>query len=245
MPRRWILFLYALACYGLAMCTLVYAMGFVAGVAVPRSIDAPAADDLGMALAIDAGLLLVFAVQHSVMARASFKGWLARRLPAAAERSTYVLASALALAAIFALWRPLGGSLWRVADPVVARGLVALGAAGWLLALVSTFMIDHFELFGVRQAWNRLRERAEVPSAFRTPGPYRLVRHPLYAGFLIAFWSTPAMTIAHALFAAGMTAYVLVAIRLEERDLIAQFGDAYRRYRLRVPMLLPSPRRLK
>jgi len=238
-PKRSIVFLYGIAAYGVAMCALVYAMGFVANVYVPRSIDSPAAHDWTTALAVDAALLLAFAVQHSVMARAGFKAWLTRWIPEAAERSTFVLASALALIVMFALWQPLGGSLWRVDDPRLARLLVGVSASGWVLVLLSTFMIDHFDLFGLRQVWNYLRGNERAPVAFRTPGAYRLVRHPLYAGFLIAFWATPAMTVAHALFAVATTGYILVAIQLEERDLVTHFGDTYRSYRARVPMLLP------
>ena len=239
MPKRSIVFMYGIASYGVAMCALVYAMGFVANVYVPRSIDSPAAHDLTTALVVDAALLLAFAVQHSVMARVRFKAWLTRWIPGAAERSTFVLASAFALIAMFAFWQPLGGLLWRVVDPRLAWLLIGVSACGWLLVLLSTFMIDHFDLFGLRQVWNYLRGNERTTGTFRTPGAYRLIRHPLYAGFLIAFWATPAMTVAHTLFAVATTGYILVAIQLEERDLIANFGDTYRRYRTSVPMLLP------
>jgi protein-S-isoprenylcysteine O-methyltransferase Ste14 len=174
-----------------------------------------------------------------VMARQGFKRWFTRLVPEPAERSTYVLASSLALIALFALWRPLGGVVWAVGDHAAAALLYALCAFGWLLVLVSTFLIDHFDLFGLRQVWTYLISTPYRPAGFRTPGPYRLVRHPLYVGWLFAFWFTPVMTIGHLFFAIITTAYILFAIRLEERDLIASLGVEYRAYRERVPMLIP------
>jgi protein-S-isoprenylcysteine O-methyltransferase Ste14 len=242
MLKRSIVFLYGLGCYAVFFGTYLYAIGFVANLLVPRSIDAPRAGDFVSSLVVDLGLLLGFALQHSVMARQGFKRWLTRVIPEPAERSTYVLASSLALIALFAFWRPLGGTVWSVEDPVAAAVLYGLCAFGWLLVLVSTFLINHFDLFGLRQVWMYLISAAYQPIGFRTPGPYRLVRHPLYVGWLFAFWSTPTMTAAHLLFAVVTTAYILVAIRLEERDLIASLGDAYREYRERVPMLIPFTR---
>ena len=239
MLKRYAVFVYGLACYAVFLGTYLYAIGFVANIVVPHSIDAPAAGDIATSLLVDLALLLAFAVQHSVMARRGFKQWLTRFIPEAAERSTYVLASSVALIALFALWRPLGGTVWSVDEPSLAMALNILCAGGWLLVLVATFLINHFDLFGLRQVWLHLMETPYRPVAFRTPGPYRIVRHPLYVGWLVAFWATPTMTAAHLLFAVVTTAYILFAIRLEERDLVANLGKAYREYRKRVPMLIP------
>jgi methanethiol S-methyltransferase len=238
MQNRSIVFLYGLVCYVLFFGTFLYAIGFVGNLFVPRSIDAPPAGDFVSSLVIDLALLTVFAVQHSLMARPIFKRWLTRFIPEPAERSTYVLASSLALMFLFAFWQPLGGTIWSVEGPA-AIVLYALCAFGWGLVLVSTFLINHFDLFGLRQVWLYLKGVEYQPIGFRTPGPYRLVRHPLYVGWLFAFWATPTMTAAHLLFAVMTTAYILIAIRLEERDLVDSLGDAYREYRERVPMLIP------
>lgn len=242
MVKRSIVFLYGLVCYAVFLGTFLYAIGFVANLFVPRSIDSPPAGDFVGSLTVDLVLLLIFAVQHSVMARKGFKSWLTQFIPQPAERSTYVLAASLALIALFAHWRPLGGTVWSVEQPVAAAALNGLCVFGWLLVLVATFLINHFDLFGLRQVWLYLTSTAYRPISFRTPGPYRLVRHPLYVGFLFAFWSTPTMTAAHLLFAVATTGYILFAIQLEERDLIASLGDAYRDYRRRVPMLIPFTR---
>ena len=242
MFKRFMIFLYGLICYAVFFATYLYAIGFVANVFVPRSIDAPVTDDFAASVIIDFALLLAFAVQHSVMARRGFKRWFTRFVPEPAERSTYVLASSLALIALFAFWRPLGGVIWSFHEPPLVVALYCLCAFGWLLVLVSTFLINHFDLFGLRQAWMYLTARDYRPVAFRTPGPYRLVRHPLYVGWLFAFWAAPTMTAAHLLFAITTTIYILLAIRLEERDLIANLGNAYREYRERVPMLVPFTR---
>jgi methanethiol S-methyltransferase len=239
MFKRSIVFLYGLACYAVFFGTYLYAIGFVANLFVPRSIDGPRVGDFASSLVVDLALLLGFALQHSVMARQGFKRWLTHFIPQPAERSTYVLASSLALIALFAFWRPLGGTVWTVEAPVLATVLYGLCAFGWLLVLVSTFLINHFDLFGLRQVWLHLTSSPYSPLEFRTPGPYRLVRHPLYVGWLFAFWSTPTMTAAHLLFAVVTTGYILFAIQLEERDLVASLGDAYRDYRQRVPMLIP------
>ncbi len=242
MLKRSIVFVYGLACYAVFFATYLYAIGFVANVFVPRSIDSPRSGSWMTSLIVDLALLLVFALQHSVMARSGFKQWLTRVIPEPAERSTYVLASSLALIALFVFWRPLGGTVWSVEDPTAAVVLNVLCAFGWLLVLVATFLINHFDLFGLRQVWCYLVGRPYRPLSFRTPGPYRLVRHPLYVGWLFAFWATPVMTVTHLLFAVATTGYILVAIQLEERDLIANLGDAYRDYRHRVPMLIPFTR---
>jgi protein-S-isoprenylcysteine O-methyltransferase Ste14 len=184
-------------------------------------------------------LLTIFAIQHSVMARPAFKRWWTRFIPEVAERSTYVLAASLALILLYAYWRPLGGIVWNVDGPVSAAMLYGLCAFGFLLVLVSTFLINHFDLFGLRQVWLYFIGKPYRPIGFRTPGPYRMIRHPLYAGFLFAFWATPVMSIAHLVFAIATTVYILVAIQLEEHDLVASLGEAYRDYRKHVPMLIP------
>jgi protein-S-isoprenylcysteine O-methyltransferase Ste14 len=241
MLKRSLVFLYGVVAYALSFATLLYAVGFVANLFVPRSIDGRGAGAVVASVAVDLGLLLVFAVQHSGMARTPFKRWITRFIPEATERSTYVLASSLALILLFAQWRPLDGTVWSV-DGAAATALDVLCGFGWLLVLASTFFIDHFDLFGLRQVWLHLTSTRYQPIGFRTPGPYRLVRHPLYVGFLFAFWSTPHMTAPHLLFAAGTTLYILIAIRLEERDLVAALGEAYTEYRRRVPMLIPLTR---
>ena len=239
---RVIAFAYGVVAYAVFFVTFLYAVGFVGNVGVPKSLDSARIGPLGTAVMIDLALLALFAVQHSVMARPAFKRMWTRIVPEPVERSTYVLASSAALILLFVLWRPLGGVVWDVQNPI-GRGLLHAGFAfGWLLVLASTFLINHFDLFGLRQVWLHLRGRPYQPLPFRTPGPYRLVRHPLYVGWLFAFWSTPTMTATHLLFAAMTTAYILVAIRFEERDLVAAHPE-YASYRARVPMLVPVPRR--
>jgi len=241
MLKRLLVSLYGLGCYVVFFGTFLYAIGFVTNSFVPRSMDSSPVGDLPGSVVIDLSLLLGFALQHSVMARQPFKRWLTRFIPEAAERSTYVLASSAALIALFAFWQPLGGIVWSV-DGVAAVALYSLCAFGWLLVLVSTFLINHFDLFGLRQVWLYLRSSEYRPVGFRTPGPYRLVRHPLYVGWLFAFWATPIMTATHLVFAVVTTVYILVAIGFEERDLTASLGHEYREYRRRVPMLVPSIR---
>ncbi len=243
MLKRSVIFLYGILCYVVFFVTFLYAIGFVSGFLVPRSLDSPASGTRGASLLIDVGLLALFAVQHSGMARTPFKRWLTRYLPDAAERSTYVLAASAALIVLFVFWRPLGGLIWQVQGAAWRAILYALAAFGWLTVLAVTFLIDHFDLFGLRQVWLNLRRRPYQPIGFRSPGPYRLVRHPLYVGFLFAFWATPRMTAAHLLFALATTGYILIAIPLEERDLIRVLGEEYRAYRARVPVLAPFSRR--
>jgi protein-S-isoprenylcysteine O-methyltransferase Ste14 len=232
-------FVYGVLSYVLFLATFLYAVGFVGGFGVPRSLDSTATGPLGVALAVDLLLLAAFALQHSVMARPAFKAWWTRTVPPPAERSTYVLASSLALLLLFWQWRPLGGVVWQVESAAAQVVLYALFAGGWLTVLISTFLINHFDLFGLRQVWLYLRGEPYRPLAFGTPGPYRYVRHPLYVGWLLAFWSTPTMTAAHLLFAVMTTAYILIAIQLEERDLVAAHGERYAEYRRSVPMLIP------
>jgi protein-S-isoprenylcysteine O-methyltransferase Ste14 len=238
--KRLLMFVYGVACYAVFFATFLYAVGFIGGFLVPRSIDSPANGPLGQSIAIDLGLLSLFALQHSGMARPAFKRWLTRCLSPTIERSTYVLLSSVALIVLFVFWQPLGGVVWDVTDPFGRAVLYALFAFGWLLVLVATFLINHFDLFGLRQVWLALIGKPYVPIGFRTPGPYRLVRHPLYVGWFFAFWATPLMTTAHLLFAIVTTAYILVAIRWEERDLVDSLGDEYREYRRRVPMIIPG-----
>jgi protein-S-isoprenylcysteine O-methyltransferase Ste14 len=240
MLQRTSIFFYGLASYVVFLATFLYMVGFVGNFAVPRSIDAEPIAPFGMSLAIDVLLLGLFAVQHSVMARPAFKRWFTRFIPEAAERSTYVLAASLALIALFAGWHPLGGIVWKVESPLAAGALHLACAFGWTLVLVSTFLINHFDLFGLRQVYLHLVDETYWPLEFRTPAVYRFVRHPLYLGFIIALWSTPTMGVAHLVFALGSTLYILVGIQLEESDLVDHLGHAYREYRERVPMLIPS-----
>ncbi|HLK12728.1 MAG TPA: isoprenylcysteine carboxylmethyltransferase family protein [Candidatus Binatia bacterium] len=237
-----IAFAYGLVAYVVFFGTFLYAAGFIGDVIVPKSLDGTPVGPLGTSLVIDLGLLALFAVQHSVMARPAFKRVWTQIVPEPVERSTYVLASSLALILLFWLWRPLGGVVWEVEHPVGRALLYGGFAFGLLLVLVTTFLIDHFDLFGLRQVWLHLRGRPYRPLTFGTPGPYRIVRHPLYVGWLFAFWSTPTMTVTHLLFAAVTSAYILVAIRFEERDLVAAHPE-YASYRTRVPMLIPGSRR--
>jgi protein-S-isoprenylcysteine O-methyltransferase Ste14 len=232
---------YGLVSYAIFFLTFLYAIGFLGNFAVPTSLDSAATDAWPMALAIDLGLLTLFAVQHSVMARPAFKRVVNRFLPEGTERSTYVLASSLALILLFWQWRPLGGVVWDVQHPAGRALLYGGFAFGWLLVLITTFVINHFDLFGLRQAWRAFRGQPQAGLRFVTPMLYRIVRHPLYVGWLFAFWSTPTMTVTHLLFAAVTTAYILVAIQLEERDLMSAHPE-YAGYRRQVPMLVPGLR---
>jgi protein-S-isoprenylcysteine O-methyltransferase Ste14 len=243
MAKRVIVLAYGVLCYVVFLATFLYAIGFIGGFATPTTLDGPARGPFGTALAINAGLLALFAVQHSLMARPWFKAWWTRIVPVPAERSTYVLLSSLALILLFWLWRPMGGEVWSVTDPIGRAVLHALFAFGWLLVLVATFLINHFDLFGLRQVWLHFVGRPYTALHFATPGPYRLVRHPLYVGWFFAFWMTPTMTLAHLVFAVATTAYILVAIQLEERDLVTFHGPDYEAYRQRVPMIVPRLRR--
>jgi len=236
--KRLLMLLYGVACYAIFFATFLYAIGFVGGIVVPKSIDSAPLSGLGTAVAVDLLLLAVFALQHSVMARPGFKRLWTRVVPEAAERSTYVLLSSLALILLFWQWQPMGLVVWHV-DNELGRELLYAGFLfGWGLVLVSTFLINHFDLFGLRQVWLYFRGRPYTALPFKTPGPYRLVRHPLYVGWFFAFWCAPTMTAAHLVFALMTTAYILIAIQLEERDLIAAHPE-YADYRRRVPMIVP------
>lgn len=236
---------YGVVCYVVFLATFLYAIAFVGGIGLPNALDGPAAGPWLVALGVDLALLGVFAVQHSVMARRWFKARWTRLVPEPLERSTFVLFASLALALLFWQWRPLGGSLWLVDDPGHRALLLTLFGLGWLLVFACTLLIDHLELFGLRQVWSHFVGRPHVAPRFVTPGPYRLVRHPLYLGFLVAFWATPHMTLSHLLFASATTAYILLAIQFEERDLLRSHGRLYAEYRQRVSMLLPLPRRAR
>ena len=236
---RIVTFIYGLVAYAFFLVTFLYAIGFVTGLVVPKTIDSGTVVPVAQALLVNLALLSLFAVQHSVMARPGFKRWWTNVIPHSAERPTYVLLATAALALLLWQWRPIPEIVWRVADPQLAAGFTGLSLVGWLIVLLSTFMISHFELFGLYQVIMNLLGRA-IPSAqFKTPYLYNFVRHPIYLGFIIAFWATPVMTVGHLLFAAVTTAYILVGIFLEERDLVETFGDEYRRYRARVSMLVP------
>lgn len=242
MLKRLLYFAYGLSAYLICLATLAYAAAFVGGFVVPRRLDGPLQGSLLEAVIVDCALLTLFALQHSVMARRWFKQWWTQIVPWTIERSTYVLCASLALLLLFWQWRPIGIPIWTVENDAARAALWSLFAAGWLTVLVVTFLINHFDLFGLRQVWLPLRGRPYTPVSFRTPLPYRFVRHPLYFGLLLAFWMTPTMTLAHLLFAVATTAYVVIAIQFEERDLIAEHGIAYSEYRRKVPMLLPALR---
>jgi methanethiol S-methyltransferase len=232
-------FVYGVFCYLIFFGTFLYAIGFLGNFIVPKSIDSGRTVPLGEALLINAGLLAVFAVQHSVMARPAFKRMWTRIVPQPAERSTYVLFSSVALIVLFRLWQPMGGVVWNIEQPVLRAVLYGLFALGFLLVLVSTFLINHFDLFGLRQVYLYLRGKEYTQLRFGTPILYRHVRHPLYLGWLFAFWATPTMTIAHLVFAIATTAYIFIAIQLEEKDLLDAYGNDYQRYRETVPMIVP------
>ena len=233
-----IAFCYGLAAYLVFFFTFLYAIGFVTGLGVPKTIDTGTIVPLSEALVVNVLLMSLFAVQHSVMARRQFKEWWTQFVPATVERSTYVLLASCALILLFWQWRPIPTVVWE-ADPKLAMTIIGVSLVGWLLVLASTFMINHFELFGVHQVVNNLSGRPVVAPHFKTPALYKLVRHPIYLGFSIAFWAAPVMTVGHLLFAAVTTAYIFVGIALEEHDLVKLFGDEYVRYRERVSMLIP------
>ena len=233
-------FAYGVICYVIFFVTFLYLIGFIGNIAVPRGIDSPPLVPLAQALLVNLGLILLFALQHSVMARPTFKRWWNRFVPKSVERSTYVLLSSVALAALMYFWQPVGGTVWHV-DNTILRGVIfSIFGAGVVIVLISTFLINHFDLFGLRQVYLRLKNREYTQLPFGTPGLYKIVRHPLYVGWLLTFWATPTMTVTHLVLAIGWTAYILIAIQLEERNLMAAHPE-YHEYRKRVPMLIPGP----
>jgi protein-S-isoprenylcysteine O-methyltransferase Ste14 len=236
-------FLFGLVAYLTFFGTILYAIGFVAGLVVPKAIDDGPIVPTIEALIVNLVLMSLFAVQHSVMARKPFKRWWTQFVPHSVERSVYVLLASLALILLFWQWRPMPAIVWQVADPGVATAVMALSFVGWVLVFTSTFLINHFELFGLHQVAANLAGRTLPEPRFKTPVLYKLVRHPIYLGFIVAFWAAPVMTVGHLLFAAVTTAYIFVGIFLEERDLVGQFGDDYKRYRGQVGMLIPFRRK--
>ena len=236
---KFIAFLYGIAAYLVFFVTIVYAICFVMGLVVPKSIDTGPDTPTAEAVIVNLLLMALFAVQHSVMARQRFKAWWTQFVPKPVERSTYVLFASLSLLLLFWQWRPLPSVIWDVANPDLAVTLVTVSLAGWVLVFTSTFIINHFELFGLHQVTNHLVGKEAAPPRFKTPLLYKFVRHPIYLGFIIAFWAAPTMTAGHLLFAAVTTAYIFVGITLEEHDLVDLFGDEYRQYKQRVSMLIP------
>jgi len=236
---RMIAFLYGVVAYVAFFATILYAIGFVMGLVVPKTIDTGPQASTVEAIAINLLLMSLFAVQHSVMARKGFKDWWTQYVPKPVERSTFVLFASLSLMLLFWQWQPMPAVIWQVNDPDLATTIVAASLVGWILVFASTFVINHFELFGLQQVTNNLANREMPAPRFRTPLYYKFVRHPIYLGFIIAFWAAPTMTAGHLLFAAVTTAYIFVGIFLEERDLVELFGEEYRQYRRHVSMLVP------
>ena len=235
--------IYGVVAYGFTLVALLYLIGFVGNVIVPKSIDSGTAGPLLQSVIVDTMLIGLFAIQHSVMARQGFKRWWTRIVPPSVERSTYVLFASFALLILYWQWQPIPAPVWTVHNPTAASVLEGIFWLGWVVLVASTFLISHFELFGLAQVFGRLFGKPVADAKFRAPLLYRHVRHPIYLGVLLAVWATPAMTVGHLQFAMLITGYILIGIQLEERDLIRQFGDQYRRYRQRAAMLVPLPGR--
>ncbi len=237
--KRFAFLLYGIIAYFAFFGTILYAIGFIGNLFVPKSIDGVVEVSFIHALFNNLALLLAFGVQHSVMARASFKRWWTKIIPETIERSTYVLISSIMLSLVMWLWEPMGGVVWALEDGILKGIFYALFGLGWAILFASSFLINHFDLFGLRQVWLNFRKQPYTELPFNTPSLYKIVRHPLYFGFMMAFWLTPTMTLAHLVFALGCTGYILVGIQLEERDLINHFGERYLSYKSKVPMLIP------
>jgi methanethiol S-methyltransferase len=235
--------IYGVVAYGFTLVALLYLIGFVGNLIVPKSIDSGMAGPLLQSVLINVMLIALFALQHSVMARQGFKRWWTRIVPPSVERSTYVLFASFALLILYWQWQPIPAYVWTVPNPTAASVLDGIFWLGWVVLVASTFLLSHFELFGLSQVFARLLGKKPADAKFRTPLLYRHVRHPIYLGVLLAIWATPAMSVGHLLFAMMITGYILIGIQLEERDLIRQFGDQYRRYRQRAAMLVPLPGR--
>jgi methanethiol S-methyltransferase len=238
--KRVLVLSYGVVSYVVCLGVFLYLAAFIGNLWVPRSMDSTPIAPLGWALLIDTLLISLFGLQHSVMARPAFKRWWTKFVPAPIERSTYVMFTNAAMILLFAFWRPMGGTVWEVQNPAGRAALWTLYALGWLAVLATTFLINHFDLFGLRQVWLYFRGKPYTHIGFRTPGPYQFVRHPLYVGWITAFWATPTMTLTHVVFALGLTTYIVIAIPFEERNLIQYHGKNYADYRRRVPMLIPD-----
>jgi methanethiol S-methyltransferase len=239
--KKLIFFLYGIVCYAIFFVTFLYAIGFVNNLYVPKSMDKGYQGGATYAWLVDLLLLTLFALQHSIMARPEFKKWWTKIVPWAVERSTYVLFASALLIVLFAFWRPLPGVIWDVQNIVLSGVLTGLYFFGWFMVLFGTFLINHFNLFGLQQVYNNLNNREPRTLSFVTPVLYRIVRHPIMLGFIIAFWSTPQMTVGHLLFSFATTAYILVAIQLEERDMVGIYGAEYKRYQREVSQIIPMP----
>lgn len=237
--KKTVFLFYGLVCYLAFFGTILYAIGFTGNLFVPKAIDGPAQASLGKAAFINAALLLLFALQHSIMARPAFKSWWTKFVPEPIERSTFVLLASLCLMLLMWQWQPMGGVVWSVENETLKTILLITYLIGWAIVFISTFLINHFDLFGLRQTWLYFRNKPYTQLPFRLPLFYRFVRHPLYLGFIIAFWSASTMTVAHLLFAVLTTGYILTAIQFEEKDLVANFGKKYRDYKKRSPMIIP------
>lgn len=237
--KRYLFLIYGIVSYLIFFGTILYSIGFIGNFAVPKTLDGPAELPLLQALLINAGLLGLFAVQHSGMARAGFKKWWTKIIPEPIERSTYVLISSLLMIALFWFWQPLGGEVWTIENSTARAIIWGLFTLGWAILFASTFLINHFDLFGLRQVWLAFKGQPYTDLKFDVPILYRMVRHPLYFGFIVAFWSTPTMTVTHLVFAIACTGYILVGIYFEEKDLVKRFGQHYLDYKKKVPMLIP------